>query len=162
MGMKMPNIDEIFKKFDTNGDGSISKDEFAAGVKKVHELIQAHIKQMGSPFGAPGFGAWGMRPPFGVPGKGPQAGPLASAGVGPKAGPPQGLKRPGLSELFDRFDKNKDGKLTKDEVPAPLWERISKADANHDGAVTKEELESARKKMEEQRTKDKEKPADKK
>lgn len=55
--------------------------------------------------------------------------------------------RPSPDELFSRFDKNKDGKLTKDEVPAPIWEHLSKADANHDGAVTKDELEAMRKKM---------------
>ncbi len=54
-----------------------------------------------------------------------------------------------VDDLFSRFDKNKDGKLTKDEVPAAVWQRISKADANHDGAVTEEELRAFRKKAQE-------------
>jgi Ca2+-binding EF-hand superfamily protein len=55
------------------------------------------------------------------------------------------MRLPSVSELFERFDKNKDGKLTKDEVPPFIWEHISKADANKDGAVTKAELEAFRK-----------------
>ena len=39
------------------------------------------------------------------------------------------------------FDKNKDGKLTRDEVTDPRLERMfDRADADHDGVVTKEEL----------------------
>jgi hypothetical protein len=39
------------------------------------------------------------------------------------------------------FDKNKDGKLTKDEVTDPRLHRLfDRADANKDGVVTKEEL----------------------
>lgn len=48
-------------------------------------------------------------------------------------------------QLFAKFDKNKDGKLTKNEVPAKLWARLVKADANKDGAVTKAELKAAHK-----------------
>jgi Ca2+-binding EF-hand superfamily protein len=117
----MPSADELFKKFDTNNDGVISKEEFAAGLKKVQEHLH---HRMHGPMG---------------PGSGPQAGPA----YGPH--PP----RP--AELFDRFDKNKDGKLTKDEVPAGVWERMSKADANKDGAVTKDELEAFHKKRVEER-----------
>jgi len=45
--------------------------------------------------------------------------------------------------LFGNFDSNKDAKLTKDEVPAPVWERLGTADANKDGAVTEAEFEKA-------------------
>src|SRR5262249_32834728 len=39
------------------------------------------------------------------------------------------------------FDKNKDGKLTKDEITdARLLDLFDRADANKDGVVTKEEL----------------------
>jgi hypothetical protein len=51
--------------------------------------------------------------------------------------------RPGgdrVALLFARFDANKDGKLTKDEVPAPVWSRLSVADLNGDGAVTMDEV----------------------
>ena len=36
---KRPDPDELFKKFDANGDGVLSKEEFAAGMKKLHERL---------------------------------------------------------------------------------------------------------------------------
>jgi acetyl esterase/lipase len=41
---------------------------------------------------------------------------------------------------FASLDKNKDGKLTLPEIPAPLRPDFTKADANKDGFVTREEL----------------------
>ena len=49
-----------------------------------------------------------------------------------------GQRDPG--QMFERMDANKDGKLTKEEVPEQAWERIVKADADNNGAVTKEEM----------------------
>ena len=46
------------------------------------------------------------------------------------------------------FDKNHDGKLTKDEITDPRLQRLfDRADANHDGVVTKEELTALAQKM---------------
>jgi Ca2+-binding EF-hand superfamily protein len=50
----------------------------------------------------------------------------------------------GKGQMFERADKNKDGALTQDEVPAKFWEHLVKADANKDGKVTREELQAAR------------------
>jgi Spy/CpxP family protein refolding chaperone len=69
------------------------------------------------------------------------------------AQPPRGKERPkdGGSSLVDRmmaFDKNKDGKLTKDEVTDERLQRLfDMADADKDGAVTKEELAALAKKL---------------
>jgi Ca2+-binding EF-hand superfamily protein len=41
------------------------------------------------------------------------------------------------------FDANKDGKLTKDEVPERMQGIFERADANKDGVLTKEELTAA-------------------
>jgi Ca2+-binding EF-hand superfamily protein len=51
-----------------------------------------------------------------------------------------------MANMFQRFDKNKDGKLSKNEVPAFLWKRFSRADADHDSMISKQEFENARKK----------------
>ena len=48
-----------------------------------------------------------------------------------RRGPPAG--RPDMAAMFDRFDKDKDGKLSKDEVPPPMAERLVRADTNKDG-----------------------------
>ena len=45
--------------------------------------------------------------------------------------------------LFDKFDADKDGALTENEVPAMMWKRLSRADANKDGSVTREEMRAA-------------------
>ena len=42
-------------------------------------------------------------------------------------------------KAFAKFDKDKSGTLTSDEVPEKLWSRISKADTDGDGAVSKAE-----------------------
>ena len=46
--------------------------------------------------------------------------------------------------LFDALDKNKDGKLSRDEFPAPLQVAFERMDANGDGFVTPEEEAAAR------------------
>ena len=114
---------QFLSKADANKDGAISKEELEAARKTMQEQMQQR------------------RPRWG------------GTGGGPQAGPAQGWKPPTASEMFERLDKNKDGKLTKDEVPERVWQFLSKADANKDGAVSKEEVEAAHKKMAEQRAK---------
>lgn len=46
---------------------------------------------------------------------------------------------PGGGTPFDRFDANKDGKLSRDEIPPRLRDRFDQIDANHDGFVSREE-----------------------
>jgi outer membrane protein assembly factor BamB len=49
---------------------------------------------------------------------------------------------PPFDEFAAQYDKNKDGKFTKDELPAgPVGDRFSQMDVNHDGVVTREEWE---------------------
>jgi hypothetical protein len=156
MALKMPSADELFKLFDTNGDGKIDKAEFEAGLKKIREKIQQRFQARLAPPAARGP----LAPPPGP--KGPPHGPM---GIGPQgmhrpggphAGPPHQM--PSVAEIFEKLDKNKDGKLTKDEVPARMWEHLSKAGVVKDGAVTKDALEAFHKKMLEERAK---KPAEK-
>ena len=47
------------------------------------------------------------------------------------------------TDALSKLDKNKDGKLQKDEVPEPLWDKLSNADTNKDGAVTADEIKQS-------------------
>ncbi|MFO0842951.1 MAG: EF-hand domain-containing protein [Gemmataceae bacterium] len=77
---------------------------------------------------------------------------FSDAGAQPPKGK-GGKERPrdGGSSLVERmmaFDKNKDGKLTKDEITDERLLRLfDMADANKDGEVTKEELTALAKKL---------------
>lgn len=45
-----------------------------------------------------------------------------------------------VQELFQRLDRNQDGKLTREELPAAIQGNFDQIDANKDGSVTAEEL----------------------
>jgi Ca2+-binding EF-hand superfamily protein len=119
---------EMFSKADANGDGKISKDE-------VPEQAWARISK------ADKDGDGGVTKE--------EMAALRAAGGG--RGGPGGKGKPGArgegakGDPIAQFDKNKDGKLGKDEVPAEIWARMSKADKNADGLISKGELESAHK-----------------
>lgn len=61
-----------------------------------------------------------------------------------EAPPPSNMRRAfgrlDPEKMFSMLDANKDGKLTKEELPERLGERLGMADTNRDGAVSQEEL----------------------
>jgi collagen type III alpha len=87
-----------------------------------------------------------LRPRFaGRPG-GPDGGRRGPDGAGGADGPPRDgeARRPGNIEEavagILNFDKNEDGKLTKEELPERMQGMIERGDTNGDGALDKEEL----------------------
>ena len=62
--------------------------------------------------------------------------------VPPQASGARAFGRLEPERIFTALDANKDGKLTKDELPDPLRERMGLADANGDGGISKQELEN--------------------
>ncbi len=58
----------------------------------------------------------------------------------PSRGGAMRMRRPGAAQIFGRFDENDDGKLTQEELPAMMWQRLAQSDADGDGAVSKEEF----------------------
>ncbi|MDF1822996.1 MAG: hypothetical protein P1U68_00045 [Verrucomicrobiales bacterium] len=114
----------FFKSLDTNSDQAISKEE--AGDKWEHMgkldkdddgkvTLQELAAARGGAAGKPGD-----KPGKGGPGKG------------------------GPGEMFKRADKNGDGKLSKDEVPEAIWDRLGKLDQDGDNAISHEEAKAAR------------------
>ena len=70
----------------------------------------------------------GRRPFGGEKGKGPMA-------------------PPSFKSMLEKFDKNKDGALSKDELEGRMWDRVGKADADKDGKVTEKEFADHRKEL---------------
>ena len=64
---------------------------------------------------------------------------VSAAGPGGRGGAPS------FDTLLGAFDANDDGELAEDEVPAPVWRRLSNADADDNGSVTRYEFQAARK-----------------
>lgn len=64
---------------------------------------------------------------------------LASAG-----GPPSKRSgRPSFDRLLSAFDADQNGELAQDEVPEPVWHRLSRADVDDSGSVTRREFDAA-------------------
>lgn len=123
-----PGSGERFKKADKNGDGKLSKDEVPAEAwEKIGKFDKDGDDAVSKKEIEAGFAAAG-----GSPGK-----MRDGRGGGSTGGP---------DAIFAKMDENKDGKLSKDEVPPEMWNRLSNADEDADGNVSKAELEKVYKK----------------
>ncbi|MEM7009896.1 MAG: hypothetical protein AAF585_00300 [Verrucomicrobiota bacterium] len=108
---------EALKKLDANGDGNISKSEAGERWERLGRLDKnddGSISLKDELVMARGAGAGGTQ---------------EGAGKG---------------QMFARADKNGDKKLTKDELPAEAWERMSKLDKNGDNAIDESEIAAMR------------------
>jgi len=104
-----------WQQHDTNKDGMLDLDEITAYMKS-----------------RPGFGP----PGGGGPGSGPAGG---GAQLWMRQGE-RGGNRDREAGMFDRFDQNKDGKVTEGELPPFFRTRFSEWDANKDGQLDAQEL----------------------
>jgi Ca2+-binding EF-hand superfamily protein len=113
-----------FAKLDTNNDGTLSKAEFA----KIQEMMGMQHGSMGQ--GKMDHSKMDMQhdkmdhSKMDMPGM--------------KSSDPQKM----AAEEFAKLDKNKDGKLTKSEIPTqhPMHARFDMFDSNKDGSVSKDEF----------------------
>ncbi len=104
-GARAEMREKILKEFDKDGDGKLSDEERAQAREKMRELMRdRHGDRDGPGEGRPR--REGFRGPGGRPGQGPD---------GRAQGPP---KLPKPEELFAKFDKDKDEKLSKEEFMA--------------------------------------------
>lgn len=111
-----------FKRADKNGDGKLGKDEVSA----------EHWERLGK-LDKNGDNAVSKEEMAAMAAMMRQRG---EKGPGGKGGPQGG---PGA--MFEKFDKDKDGKLAESEVPAEMWAKVRKADDNADGLVSKAEMD---------------------
>ena len=122
-------MNPLIRALDTDGDGEISAAEIEKAVTALKALDRNNDGKLADDElrgpGGPGGGPGGRGGPSGQPGEG------------------AGGRAPSAEETVARYlslDANKDGKLTKDEVPERMQGFITRADADNDGIVTKEEL----------------------
>ncbi len=155
----------IMQAMDENHDGAIQASEF--GMNALERL--GDEKLCGQVFSALDSDAdgevrvpeylrvWGQWARFGKP---PAALRIAareselrkaadggeSLGASPKpAGGRAPSGPPSVERVFERFDTDRDGKLSKAEMPEAAAKFIQQADSNQDGSVTQEELRNHRK-----------------
>ena len=64
--------------------------------------------------------------------------------VEPSGGETSRGGRPSFDTLLSAFDADEDGELMENEVPGPVWYRLSKADADDNGSVSRSEFDSYR------------------
>jgi len=108
--------ESLLKYLDTNHDGKVSRDEFS----KIVQLFDAVDKNHDGALTAEELGGF-----YQVAAQAPAQ---ATGGVD-------------VDSIFAKYDKNKDGKITPDELDN---EKLFKAlDLNHDGVITREEADQA-------------------
>jgi Ca2+-binding EF-hand superfamily protein len=131
----------LFHALDTNGDGKLDAKEIAAAPEVLKKLANANgeitrdelMKSMPGAL-AGGFGGGGRFAGFAA----------GSTGGGLAGGAGQGELNPDAiaKRFIQKFDKNGDGKLQKDELPHGLQQRFDELDTNHDGALDESELKA--------------------
>jgi Ca2+-binding EF-hand superfamily protein len=129
MAMMMRNL-PLMKVLDTDEDGQLSASEIENASKSLLKLDKN---------GDGAISPEEMRP---EPGQMPMfAGPGGPGGFGgPGAGGPPGGAA-GMMRMLEARDKDKDGKLSGDEIPEQMLPRLNMLDTNGDGSIDKSELE---------------------
>lgn len=133
----------LMTALDADGDGKISADEInnaTAALKKLDRNKDGLLDQTE------------LRPEFGggPPGGGrPQGDGTPGGGRGGAGGPPAGNGNPGafVDGMLERMDKDKDGKLTGDEIQGRMRDNLDRVDTNGDKVVDRAELEEMAKRF---------------
>ncbi len=135
---RQQRLDEAFNAADTDGDGVLSPAEFVAAAPSKPQPTQADSAEQNAQ-DAVAETRRGKRPSRNqANGAGRQGGMMGARGQGGMGAGRQGNGNR-LTRHFNRLDNNGDGQLSLDELTAnvPLFDKF---DANNDGVITKEEL----------------------
>lgn len=136
-------IPAAFRVLDADRDGRITPDELTDVVRQLGRLDADNSDALDlQEFLGPGFDVSGMdyddesRPT--EPARKPTADPTDRK-------PTPTPKKPSnfVDDFFSEFDKDKNNKLTTDEVPSNVSSRFSELDLDNDGALSRAELTEA-------------------
>ena len=137
---QMMRMMPVIKALDKDGDGVLSKAEIANATAALKSLDKNKDGKLEGGEIQPDFSAF--RGGRGGPGGG---GPGGGQGErGSRGGREGGGGSRNVSQMIDRimqYDKDKDGKLSKDEIPERMAGMTENADSNKDGFLDKAELE---------------------
>ncbi|WLD10672.1 EF-hand domain-containing protein [Planctellipticum variicoloris] len=142
-GMGPFRAPRFLQKLDADGDGRLSKSEFAKAPDLFADLDENGDGQL-EPRELMGPPPEGMGPGTALGGRRPAAGRPEMEGrrpEGDRPGTPQAGRPDG--QFFARLDKDGDGKLSKDEAPERMQKNFDQLDRNSDGFVDREELASS-------------------
>ncbi|MEN9576330.1 MAG: hypothetical protein RL514_4185 [Verrucomicrobiota bacterium] len=137
---ELANAVAALKKLDKNGDGKLTEDEYRPARPQGGQGGPGGQGGFGGQRGAPGQGG-GPGEKGGEPRR-PEGQPGGGGGPGDKAGGEADF----VTRLFQN-DKNKDGKLTKDELPEAMQSIFVSADTNKDGAIDRKEAAALAERM---------------
>ncbi len=134
MAMMLRNL-PIMKALDLDEDGQLSASEVENASKSLMKLDKN---------GDGVISAEEMRPE-----PGPFMGSMEGAGQRPGGADGRNAPNPAMMmRMFENRDENKDGKLSGEEIPPQMRERLSMIDENGDGAIDKAEMEKSMRRIE--------------
>lgn len=129
----------LFARLDRDGDGELSFREFAKGMAMLH---QAKSDAWAHEVCAEGPRIEGSRRPSRPHESWREHGDWGSEKPQMRRGPWEAMQHP-LQSIFERQDKDGDGKLSKSEAPERLQKHFDQIDRDKDGYATKDELKQA-------------------
>ncbi|OAI41622.1 hypothetical protein AYO40_02915 [Planctomycetaceae bacterium SCGC AG-212-D15] len=138
--------DEVIKRFDKNGDGVLQKDELPPGLARAFErfdknndgkLDRAELTEMMD----------ALRKRLGEPAPTTPSTPAKEKEKEKTKGGDDAQVERMVNQILERFDKNKDGKISKDEAQGNLAENFDRLDTNKDGYLDRKELTAIARRM---------------